>query len=157
MRMIFAFALLSCLVACGQPAAQHSDTTPATGIRAEGTTLHVEDAWAQPTPGGVDVAAGYLTVVNGTNAADQLISVESPRAEHVEVHEMTMNGSVMQMRPLPSMPIGAHDQVTLSPGGRHLMFTGVKQPFMPGEEIPVDLTFATAGKVHVTLDVRAPS
>ena len=106
---------------------------------------------------GVYVAAGYLTIVNGSSTDDQLVSAESPRAEHVEVHEMIMNGAVMQMRPMSALPVAAHDQATLSPGGRHLMFTGVKQPFTPGEQIPVDLTFAHAGKIHVTLDVRAPS
>ncbi|HVV34859.1 MAG TPA: copper chaperone PCu(A)C [Vitreimonas sp.] len=156
MRTLFAVALLSCLAACGQPHAQN-DQQPATGIRTENATLHIEDAWAPPTPGGVDVAAGYLTIVNGSSTDDQLVSAESPRAEHVEVHEMIMNGAVMQMRPMSALPVAAHDQATLSPGGRHLMFTGVKQPFTPGEQIPVDLTFAHAGKIHVTLDVRAPS
>ena len=156
MKTVLAFAFLWCLVACGrQHAPQHA--IPATGIRVEGTTLHVEDAWAMPTPGGVDVSAGYLTIVNGADTADTLLSVESPRAEHVDVHEMTMNGAVMQMRPVATLAVTAHDQVTLSPNGRHLMFTGVKQPFTPGEEIPLDLTFANAGKLHVTLYVRGPS
>lgn len=155
-KLAGALILLTCLVACGQPA-PHDDTTPAAGIRTENASLHVEDAWAPPTPGGVDVSAGYFTIVNGAADADTLLSAESPRATRVEVHEMTMDGSVMQMRPVAALQIAAHDQVTLSPGGRHLMFTGVKEPFRQGEEIPVELTFARAGKVHVTLDVRAPS
>jgi periplasmic copper chaperone A len=155
MRMLAAVVLSLCLAACGQPA--RGGATPAPGIRTESTILHIEDAWAAPTPGGVDVSAGYFTIVNGANEDDTLLNVESPRAAHVDVHEMTMSGAMMQMRSLASVPIAAHDQVTLSPGGRHLMFTGVKQPFTPGEEIPVVLTFARAGKVRVTLDVRARS
>src|SRR5262249_45638679 len=137
------------------PSRNHGDMAASTP--AEGTMLHIEDAWAMPTPGGVDVSAGYLTIVHGANADDQLVAAESPRADRVEVHEMTMDGSVMEMRTVTALPIGAHEQLTLSPGGRHLMFTGVKQPFTPGEQIPVDLTFAHAGKIHVTLDVRTPS
>ncbi|MFT3729013.1 MAG: copper chaperone PCu(A)C [Terricaulis sp.] len=156
MRTFIAALLLSCLAACGQ-ATEHADITPATGIREANASLHVEDAWAPPTPGGVDVSAGYLTIVNGTDADDTLLSAESPRADHVDVHEMTMSGSMMQMRALASLPIPAHDEATLSPGGRHLMFTGVKTPFTAGEQIPVDLTFAHAGKIRVTLDVHAPS
>jgi hypothetical protein len=156
MRTLGAFVLLSCLLACGRPQAQHDEQAPA-GIRAESTSLHIEDAWAAPTPGGVDVSAGYFTIVNGADTDDQLIGAESPRAEHVDVHEMTMEGSVMRMRAIASLAISAHDQVTLSPGGRHLMFTGVKQPFTPGEQIPVELSFAHAGKIRVTFDVRTPS
>ena len=151
-----AFVILSLLAACGQPHTQNT-APPTADIRAEGTTMHVEDAWAPPTPNGVDVSAGYLTIVNGTNVDDQLLSAESPRAEHVEVHEMTMNGNVMQMRPVAALDVIAHDEVALSPNGRHLMFEGVKQPFAPGEQIPVDLTFAHAGKVHVVLDVHIPN
>jgi copper(I)-binding protein len=152
---LFGAASVSWLAACGQPPAAHAPAAPA-GIRDENPVLHIEDAWAAPTPGGVDVAAGYLTIVNGANADDALIGVESPRATRVDLHEMTMQGAVMQMRALPSLPVAAHTEVTLSPGGRHLMFTGVKQAFTPGEEIPVDLTFAHAGKIHVMLPVRAP-
>jgi copper(I)-binding protein len=154
--VVLAAASLSWLVACGQPPAAHAPPAPA-GIRAENPVLHVEDAWAAPTPGGVDVAAGYLTIVNGADADDTLIGAESPRATRVDLHEMTMAGSVMQMRTLPSLPVAAHTEVTLAPGGRHLMFNGVKQAFIPGDDIPVDLTFAHAGKIHVVLPVRAPS
>lgn len=157
MKTLAAIFLLLGLAACGPPHMQPGRDTRAAGIRAEGATLHIEDAWARPSPGGVDVAAGYLTIVNGAGAGDELIAAESPRAERVEVHEMVMDGAVMQMRAVATLPIGAHDQVTLAPGGRHLMFTGVKQPFTPGEEIPVDLTFVHAGKIHVTIDVRTPS
>lgn len=61
---------------------------------------------AVPTPGGVDVS-GYLTIVNGTSAADRLVSASSPRAARMEIHEMSMNGNVMQMRQIDALEIGA--------------------------------------------------
>jgi len=147
---------LSLLAGCGQTQTKPAES-PAQGIRAENPNLHIENAWAAPSPGGVDVAAGYLTIVNGANLDDQLLRAESPRADHVDIHEMAMQGAVMQMRAINALLVPAHDQVTLSPNGRHLMFNGVKQPFRLGEHIPVDLTFAHAGKLHLTLDVRVPS
>lgn len=147
MRHIAA-ALLLALAACGQTA-----EAPA-AAQAPLAQLRIENAWAAPTPGGVEVSAGYLTITNPTNAEDALIGVSSPRAARAEVHEMTMEGGVMQMRAVARLPIAAGQTVTLAPGGRHLMFFDVTQPFAESETIPVRLRFERAGDVDVSLPVR---
>ncbi|MEZ5958895.1 MAG: copper chaperone PCu(A)C [Hyphomonadaceae bacterium] len=119
-----------------------------------GAALSAGDAWAAPTPAGVDVAAGYLTITNSTGAPDHLLSATSPRAQRVEVHEMSMDGAVMRMRALNRLEIPAHGTVRLGPGGNHLMFFGVSEPFAQGQDIPVRLVFEHAGVVEVTLPVR---
>jgi len=119
-----------------------------------GATLSAHDAWVAPTPAGVDVAAGYLTITNPTNAPDHLLSATSLRAERVEVHEMSMDGAVMRMRPLDRLEIPAGGTVRLGPGGNHLMFFGVSEPFAQGQNIPVSLVFEHAGTIEVTLPVR---
>ena len=154
MRTFLLFPLVALIVAaCGAP--QHHE---AASPRAPSATeaLEVRDGWAAPTPGGVQVAAGYVTIVNGASTDDRLLSASSPRAAHVDVHEMSMDGAIMRMRPVAgglAIPAGA--TVTLSPGGGlHLMFMGVTQPFVEGETIPVTLTFEHAGDVAVELRVR---
>lgn len=144
-----AAALVLALAACGQSA----QTAPASQQEAAGA-LRVENAWAAPTPGGVEVSAGYLTVVNGTAAEDALVGASSPRAARVEVHEMTMEGGVMQMRAVERLVIPAGGSLELAPSGRHLMFFGVTQPFAEGETIPVTLTFEHAGTIEVALPVQ---
>ena len=121
--------------------------------RAQTQGLHVADAWASPTPGGVNISAGYLTIVNDSDTADALTGAASPRAARVDLHEMSMNGPVMQMRVTTSLAIPAHGRVALAPGGMHLMFNGVATAFTEGERIPVQLTFAHAGVVAVELPV----
>ena len=123
----------------------------ACGSNARG--LRVENGWASPTPGGVDVSAGYLTIVNDTNTSDRLLSASTPRATRADLHEMSMAGAVMQMRPSGPVGIPAHGRVMLAPGGTHLMFNGVTQPFALGETIPVQLTFEHAGVVNAELPV----
>lgn len=142
---LFFFALLA---ACGAPPAEHSPS------QAQAAALVIEDAWAAPTPSGVDVSAGYLTIANGTAGADRLLSATSPRAERVEVHEMVMDGAVMQMRPVAQLEVPAGQSMQLAPGGAHLMFYGVSEPFAEGQSIPVQLVFETAGTIDVTLPVR---
>jgi copper(I)-binding protein len=115
--------------------------------------LHVENGWATPTPGGVNVSAGYVTIVNDSGSADALIAANSTRAANVDLHEMSMNGAIMQMRSIPSVQVPAHGSVTLAPAGTHLMFNGVTTPFVEGERIPVQLTFEHAGAISVELPV----
>ena len=115
--------------------------------------LHVENGWASPTPGGVNVSAGYLTIVNDSNTADTLTAASSTRATSTDLHQMSMDGPVMQMRMTDSVAIPAHGRVTLAPGGMHLMFNGVTTPFTEGERIPVRLTFQHAGAIAVELPV----
>lgn len=154
MKALFPLVLILSAAACGAPTHPQSDHE-APAVAAEVT---VRDAWAAPTPAGVDVAAGYLTISNATGGDDRLVSVTSPRAERVEVHEMAMDGAVMQMRPVAQLDIPAGRDVQLAPGGMHLMFYGVQEPFVAGQEIPVQLHFETAGTIDVLLPVnRTPT
>lgn len=149
MRAFLSLFLILAGASCGAPA------TPSEAHEMHaGAALSAHDAWAAPTPAGVDVAAGYLTITNPTTAPDHLLSATSPRAERVEVHEMSMDGAVMRMRPLERLEIPAGGTVRLGPGGNHLMFFGVSEPFAQGQNIPVRLVFEHAGTIEVTLPVR---
>jgi len=147
MRAFF-FALALFSAACS-PSPEATESTVAPAGR-----LEVRDAWAAPTPNGVDVSAGYLTIFNGGGEADRLVSAESARAGRVEVHEMIMDGAVMQMRPVTALEIGAGETVSLAPGGAHLMFYDVTEPFAEGQTISVRLQFERAGEVDIELPVR---
>ena len=151
MRAFLATLILSMAAACGAP--QHA-AEPSESDQAPSMRLQVVDAWASPTPGGVNVSAGYLTIANDGESADRLISVSSPRAASVEIHEMIMDGAVMQMRPVTAIDVAPGESVALAPSGKHLMFLGVTQPFAQGEEIPVQLTFEHAGVMDISLPVR---
>jgi copper(I)-binding protein len=146
--LAFALAAAACTPAAEAPSAE---------TEAPAGRLEIRDAWAAPTPGGVTVSAGYLTIVNGASEADRLLSVASPRAGRVEVHEMVMSGDVMQMRPAASLEIAPGAEVNLAPGGLHLMFYEITTPFAEGEDVPVTLTFERAGPVDVSLPVRRPT
>ncbi len=147
-----ALTLLALIAACG--AQPEKPGAPPTAAVALPSGLEVREPWAAPTPGGVDVSAGYFTIANG-GPADTLVAVSSPRAASVMIHEMSMDGGIMRMRNVEGgLAIPAQGVATLAPGGGHLMFMGVSQPFVEGEEIPVTLTFANAGVREVNLPVR---
>jgi periplasmic copper chaperone A len=117
--------------------------------------LQIEHPWSRATPGGAQVAAGYLVITNKGSAPDRLIGGTSPVAGKVEVHEMAMKDKVMTMRRVPGgLPIGAGKSVTLAPGGYHIMFEDLKAPLKEGTKFAATLEFEKAGKVDVTFDVQ---
>ena len=89
------------------------------------------------------VSAAYLTIANAGGVGVRLVAAASPASEFVEIHEMRMNGEVMEMRPvedgLDILPGGV---LTLEPGGLHLMLLNLAEPLVAGEAIPMALTFA---------------
>jgi copper(I)-binding protein len=93
-------------------------------------------------------------LLNHGDAADRLLSAESPAAEKVEVHRMSMKGGVMSMGPLPEgVVLPPHGEVTLEPGGVHLMLLGLKEPLVEGKSLQVTLHFEHAAPLSVTLRV----
>lgn len=101
---------------------------------------------------GQPVGGGFLTIHNGGKSDDRLVSATSSTAGHVALHEMQMQGTVMQMRELKDgIPVPAGATVELAPGGLHMMFEQVKEPFKEGGKVPVTLIFEKAGKVDIEL------
>ena len=126
---------------------------PAAADPVKAGDLTIDNAWARATPKGSEVGAGYLTIRNDGAASDRLTGVSVDFAS-AQLHEMKMNKGVMEMREISGgLEIPAHKSVTLSPGGMHLMFVGLKHPLTKGETIKATLTFEHAGTVAVDLAV----
>jgi copper(I)-binding protein len=118
--------------------------------------LVIEAPWTRATPGGSQVAAGYLKITNTGSEPDRLVGGALPVANAVEVHEMTMTGGVMKMRKLDrGLEIAPGQSVELKPGGYHLMFTGLRGALKQGETIKGTLSFAKAGSIEVEYHVAA--
>jgi len=118
--------------------------------------LEIGQPWARATPPTAPTGGGYLSVKNTGTEPDRLISISSPAAQTVQVHQMKMEGNVMRMRELDSpLEIKPGETVTLAPGGLHLMMMGLKAPLKQGEKVPLTLVFEKAGKIDVQLLVEA--
>lgn len=118
--------------------------------------LDMTGAFTKAMLPGQPVGGGYLTIKNNGKADDTLVSITSSAAAVVEMHEMAMQGEIMKMRRLDGgIAIPAGKTVELTPGGLHLMFMKVKEPFKVGATVQATLTFEKAGKVDITLPVEA--
>lgn len=113
--------------------------------------IEVSQARTRPAAAGM-TGVGYLAVTNRGKAPDTLLSATSPLATSVELHQSSMTGGVMRMRPVTSgIALAPGQTVTLAPGGYHLMLKGLKRAIGPGERAPVTLVFKSAGKMQVEL------
>ena len=54
-----------------------------------------------------------------------------------------------------ALPVAANGSVELKPGSYHIMLIGLKKPLKAGETIPLTLDFEKAGKVSITVPIRA--
>jgi periplasmic copper chaperone A len=152
---VFAFApahagVASTLVA----AAEHHHHHDAAEVKVGG--LSISNGYIKATLPGQPVAGGFVTVRNDGSADDRLVTVKDVAGiDHVEIHEMSMNGDVMIMRKLPDgLPVPAGETVELRPGGLHLMLIGVKTEFKAGDVIKATLVFEKAGEVTIDLPVK---
>jgi copper(I)-binding protein len=117
--------------------------------------LEIDSPWSRAIPKGASVAGGYMTIKNTGTADDRLVSVSTPVAGKVEIHEMTMEDGVMKMRPVAGgLEIKPGATVELKPDSFHLMIMNVKQPIEKGKPFAASLTFEKAGAVNVEFTVE---
>jgi periplasmic copper chaperone A len=128
---------------------------PALAQEFKGGDITIDKAWSRATPKGAAVGVGYLVIHNHGAAPDKLIGGVADFG-NVSVHEMSNDNGVMRMRELTSgLEIPANGEVALTPGGYHIMFTGLKQPLKKGESVKASLTFEHAGTIAVDFAVGA--
>ncbi|MFE9268669.1 copper chaperone PCu(A)C [Streptomyces anthocyanicus] len=114
-----------------------------------GAELSVDAAYI-PQPVSDSMAAGFLTITNEGDSADELTSVTSEAGE-VTVHE-TVDGT---MKEVDRIEVPAHGQLVFKSGGNHLMFEKLKQQPKQGQSVAVELHFAHSDPVAVKLPVKA--
>ena len=98
-------------------------------------SLKIEMPWIRATPGGAKVAGGFMVITNTGTETDRLVGGVLPQAGRVEVHEMKMEGDVMQMRQLSNgLEIAPGQKIELKPGSFHVMFMELREPLKQGEK-----------------------
>ncbi|WP_027486437.1 DUF1775 domain-containing protein [Allorhizobium undicola] len=127
---------------------------PAEAAQAQTGALSLSNGYVKAMLPGQPVGGGYVVIANSGKQDDRLVSLSSPAAARVEMHEMAIENNVMKMREVKDgFVIPAGGKLEMKPGGYHLMFQQVKEPFKAGGKVPVQLTFEKAGTVSMELPV----
>src|SRR5215475_7002765 len=118
--------------------------------------VNVSDAWVRGTVPGQKATGAFMQLKSADGGA--LVSVQSPVAGRVEIHEMRMEGNVMRMRAIPKLELPAGQTVELKPGGYHVMLLDLKAPLKKGDTVPITLKLrgkdGTPQEIQVKAEVR---
>jgi periplasmic copper chaperone A len=112
--------------------------------------------WSRPTPPVATVGVAYFSMTNVGSKADTLITVSSPMARKVEIHENRTVQGIVQMRAVTSVECPPGATVKIEPGGLHVMLLDLNRPLAAGTEFPLSLHFRDAGVLTVQVQVGAP-
>ena len=131
------------------------------GASAQPAPVTVEGAWARASVQGQRGTGAFMTLT--AREPLTLVGVATPVAGVAELHEMKMEGDVMQMRAVPGLELPAGKKVELKPGGYHLMLMDLKAPLKTDTQVPVTLSFRDAKgqtrklELSVPVTARAPA
>lgn len=122
-------------------------------VQAADTPLQIQDAWIRWLPGDLP-AAGYAIVTNSGDKPARLLGADSPDYRGVMLHQSFKHDGAAHMKMVDGIDIPAHGQITLAPGGYHLMLMHAKHPIAPGDHVHLNLHFAGDKTLGVDVVVR---
>ncbi|MGL5758914.1 copper chaperone PCu(A)C [Plesiomonas sp.] len=128
---LLALFLLSCILL--------SNLVFSPTVQAEVT---IAQPYARATVANANVSAVFLTLFNPESDERQLVSVSSPLAGKVEMHQSSTNTQgVMSMQIVAQITIPPKGTVILQPSGLHIMLLSLHRALPEGTIVPLTLTF----------------
>jgi copper(I)-binding protein len=131
------------------------------GLSLLGLSLHaqaqtsVEDAWVRATVPGQPATGAFMHITSTTDS--KLVSVSSPVAKTVQIHQMSMKGDVMNMQQVDSVELPAGKTVVFDSNGYHVMFMGLAAQVKEGDQVPMTLTVQDDKGATQSIEVQAPA
>jgi copper(I)-binding protein len=139
------------LAACGDDDGDNDDTAAATAMAKTGD-LEIFDGWARTTTN--DVSAAYFVVKN-SGLEDTLVAATADITPMTQLHEVVTDGATSKMQEKAGgFTVPAKGEVTLKPGGYHVMLMNLTEPLAEGDTVKLELEFEKAGKVSITVPVK---
>lgn len=114
----------------------------------------VKDAWVRTTVPGQKGTGAFMSLTAKSDL--RLVGASSAVAGIAEVHEMSMNGDVMQMRAVAGVDLPAGKTVALRAGGFHVMLLDLKTALPKNATVPLTLLFKDAKGVESKVEVTVP-
>ncbi|MGI6878921.1 copper chaperone PCu(A)C [Microbacterium sp. gxy059] len=104
-------------------------------------TVEITDAWVKAADEGMTAGFGVLA---NSGAEATVVSAESDVAGSLELHETVASetGEMLMQEVAGGFVLPEGGELSLEPGGSHLMFMDLAEPLRPGDEVEVTLTFS---------------
>lgn len=117
--------------------------------------VEVTEAYAFATTEAQKNGAVFLSAKNNTDKPVVITGASAANTETVELHTMSMENNVMEMRKVEKFDVAAGESLTLEPTGNHIMLMGLKGTLNAGEAFPLTLQ-TDAGDVAVEVKIVSP-
>lgn len=116
--------------------------------------IQVQDLWVRASTG--SNTAAYMELSNTSDSDVSLINVSSPVSASAELHEIVDVEGRKQMQEISAIHIPAKGNISLKPGGTHIMLMALRAPLTEGQkDVPLTLEFGHGEKVQLTAPVKA--
>lgn len=116
--------------------------------------VQVEGAFVRAVPPGSANSAAFMKLTNTDSAAHALTAAQGSVSKVMELHTHTESGGMMKMRRVERIELPVGEQVSLQPGGLHLMLIGLGADLKEGQEVEVSLTFEDGSTLPLSLPVK---
>jgi copper(I)-binding protein len=113
----------------------------------------ITNAWVRGTVPAQTSTGAYMKLKSTEDV--KVVAASSPAAKVVEIHEMSMSGTTMEMRAVPALPLPAGKVVEMKSGGYHVMLMGLAKPLGKDDVVPITFTVEDKGGKRTTVEVKA--
>jgi periplasmic copper chaperone A len=116
--------------------------------------LIISEAKVRAVPPTQKISAAFMTLENRADQPITIISANTPSASATELHTNIDNDGKMQMRKIDQLVIPGNSQLSLKPGGMHIMLIGLTGPLNMGENIDLTLGFSDGQEQRIKVPVE---
>lgn len=109
---------------------------------ADNETISLSNCAIQETIPGAKATGAFLTINKADNSPLSVVAAKTPNVtEHVEIHEMIMDGGKMVMSEIEAYPLKKGDNI-FQKGGYHIMLMDMQKKLTAGENYDVTVVFS---------------
>ena len=118
------------------------------------TQANINNAWIAEAPPVSKVMAAYMVIKNPGTEALQILDAESTDFGKIEFHRTVHENGMARMNRQPSLVVPANGELTLEPGGYHMMLFRPARTLRAGDTSKLNFTLKNGEKMQVEAVVK---
>ena len=109
--------------------------------------LVIHGSYTFETYDGQENIAVYMSFFNNSDEDIKIDSFSSDISARIEMHDIKLTNDIAKMIMMKEVIVKRKSQLYLQPGGKHLMFFGIKKKLNDGDSFDIQVNLKN-GKIH---------
>ncbi len=109
--------------------------------------LVIHGSYTFETYDGQENIAVYMSFFNNSDEDIKIDSFSSDISPRIEMHDIKLTNDIAKMIMMKEVIVKRKSQLYLQPGGKHLMFFGIKKKLNDGDSFDIQVNLKN-GKIH---------